>query len=137
MPRLVLLFALTTCAGVYADTVTLADNRMIHGKLTFHDGRFSLAARWGKDTEKTLTLAPKDVKNVRFNKTTYNPEPPGPELVARSVKAGTKGAAASNPKCETHGSKKLLGDLEMIDDVQVKVGGKVADRNDVMMLLLK
>ncbi len=133
MLRILVLVMLAT-DWLSADTITLTDNRLIHGRVTFRNGVFKLLTRYGKDQEKLLSFDSSQIRNVRFNRTTYNPEPPDLELVARG---GMSGKGSAKPTCDIVGEEKLSGELNAITEQEILIGQRKIDRNKVMVLQIR
>lgn len=74
MIKFFLLLGLTAPLAI-SDTLVFTWGDSVNGTVTFNDGRFLIAARFG-DKEWNPEISPKDVAEVRFNSLNYNPGVP-------------------------------------------------------------
>lgn len=79
-----------------ADTLTLRNNSEINGRISYHDGTFVIAARYGSET-KTAKVDRADVRAIEINARYFNPgEPPKDLSIFAYHSSSTKDASDQN-----------------------------------------
>jgi hypothetical protein len=100
-----------------ADTLTLRNNAEINGSISYHDGTFTITARYGSET-KTAKFDRADVRAIEINARYFNPGEPPKDLSifvyhSTSTKdASTKAGSSGNKKDV---SKRPTGDGKPVD----------------------